>query len=362
MINHPFARVVLAVASLLFLSGGEVIAAEARGIQFIGFTNLSDFQKSEDAGEMSLTSIEVKTTCTWNELIASWNALVPSNAWLRVEARGFHEEKSTKFYNMGLWSGDPAERKSARHEKDDDGDVSTDTLTLKQPGDRVQLRLVLGGEKRSAIQIRFAGLCLTDTKATNAPLEPNRAAWGKTIDVCEKSQMAYPNGSVLCSPTTVSMLMTWWSKELKRPELDHDVPEIEKEVYDANWHGTGNWSFNMAYPGCSDGLRAYVTRLSDVSELEDWIAAGIPVGLSVCYDRLRGKGPGPNGHLVVCVGFTAEGDVILNDPGTSKNVRKTFPRKNLINAWANSKNAVYLMYPETARVPADRFVHWFVDR
>jgi len=153
-------------------------------------------------------------------------------------------------------------------------------------------------------------------------------------------------------------VMTWWSQKLNRPELDRDVPEVADAVYDANWHGTGNWPFNTAYAGSYRGMRGYVTRLSDVSELEDWIARGIPVGLSVCYDRLRGKGPGPNGHLVVCVGFTGEGDPIINDPGTSKNVRKTFPRKNLIYAWSYSRNAVYLIYPENAKVPKDRFGHW----
>jgi hypothetical protein len=140
--------------------------------------------------------------------------------------------------------------------------------------------------------------------------------------------------------------------------LDRDVPEIVKEIYDSKWHGAGNWPFNMAYAGAFSGMRAYVTRFSDISELEDWIATGLPVGLSVCYDRLRGKGPGPNGHFVVCVGFTKEGDVIINDPGTSKNVRKTFPRENLIYAWANSHNAVYLIYPEDSSLPVDRFGHW----
>ena len=154
------------------------------------------------------------------------------------------------------------------------------------------------------------------------------------------------------------MIMTYWSKQLNRPELDHDVPDIVKEVYDENWHGTGNWVFNTAYAGSYPGMRSCVTRLSDVSELEDWVAKGLPVALSLCYDRLRGKGPGPNGHLVVCVGFTKDGDVIINDPGTSKNIRKTFPRKNLVYAWANSKNAVYLIYPENAELPKDRFGHW----
>src|SRR5262249_29258176 len=155
--------------------------------------------------------------------------------------------------------------------------------------------------------VKLVGLCLTDTKVSPEALAPNRDAWGKTIPVPEKSQMAYPNGGVLCSPTTVSMIMTFWSQSLKRDDLNHDVPDVVKGVYDSQWKGTGNWPFNTAYPGSFPHMRGYVTRMSDVSELEDWVAKGLPVGVSLCYDRLRGKGKGPNGHLVVCVGFTPEG-------------------------------------------------------
>jgi hypothetical protein len=95
-----------------------------------------------------------------------------------------------------------------------------------------------------------------------------------------------------------------------------------------------------------------------VSEVEDFIAHGIPVGLSLCYNRLRGTSREPSGHLVVCAGFTKDGDAIINDPGTSKNVRKTFPRANLIDAWAYSKNTVYIVYPVNTRLPNDRFGHW----
>jgi hypothetical protein len=105
-------------------------------------------------------------------------------------------------------------------------------------------------------------------------------------------------------------------------------------------------------------MRAYVSRLSDVSEIEAWIVQGIPVGLSVDYDRLRAKGPGPNGHIVACVGFTKDGDPIINDPGTSEHVRKTFPRQNLINAWGCSRNTAYLVYPENAALPEARLAHW----
>jgi hypothetical protein len=170
--------------------------------------------------------------------------------------------------------------------------------------------------------------------------------------------MAYENGGVLCSPATVSMLLAHWSQELNQPELDQDVPEVVKGVYDPKWTGTGNWAFNTAYAGSFRGMRAYTARLSDVAELEDWITQGIPVGLSLCYNRLRGKSRTPSGHLVVCVGFTENGDAVINDPGTLRNVRKVFPRANLIDAWAYSKNAAYLIYPETASVPRDRYGHW----
>jgi hypothetical protein len=154
------------------------------------------------------------------------------------------------------------------------------------------------------------------------------------------------------------MIMTYWARQLSRPELDHDVPNIVNAIYDANWKGTGNWPFNTAYAGSYRGMRAYVTRMSDLAEVEDWIAAGIPVGLSVCSDRLHRKGPGPNGHLIVCVGFTSNGDPVVNDPGTSSNIRRVYPRKDLIYAWSYSRNAVYLIYPEDSQIPKDRFGHW----
>src|SRR5439155_22212660 len=170
---------------------------------------------------------------------------------------------------------------------------------LKEPCERFRVRLTLGSENLAKPRLKFLGICLTDTKAPLTALPPNELAWDRVIDVPERSQMAYPNGSQLCSPTTVSMLMTYWARVLKRPELDHGVPDIVKAVYDPNWRGTSNWPFNTAYAGSYNAMRGYVTRMTDIAEIEDWIANGIPIGLSVSYDRLRGKGAGRSGHMVV---------------------------------------------------------------
>ena len=351
----------LAGLCLVFMTASSK-SFDARGGQFIAFRSFSSFQKSAGGqpAEVVLTSRVIRTRIAWDELIASWNAEMPASTYLKIEVRAIYPAHATKWFVMGLWSGDPARhpRESVRRQRDEDADVKTDTLVLKQPADRVQVRLTLGSDGTETARLKFLGLSLLDTQTSSAPLPPNRAAWGKTLDVPERSQMAYENGGVLCSPTTVSMLLAYWSGKLKRPGLDHDVPEVAAAVHDPKWIGTGNWAFNTAYAGSLPGLRAYTARLSDVAELEAWIAKGIPVGLSLCYNRLRGKSREPSGHLVVCVGFTENGDAVINDPGTSRNVRKVFPRANLVDAWAYSKNAAYFIYPENFKVPKDRFGHW----
>ena len=358
-----FAALLLLV---LFCAGCQTVghrsAFDARGNQFIGFDSFSTFAQAagERAGEVVMTSPEIATRINWNELVASWNAEAPAGAYLKIEARAIYANRATKFYMLGLWSSDPAlqPRESVLNQQDDNGNVATDTLVLREPCDRIQVRLTLVGKGNEKPEMKFLGLCLTDTKAALPPLPPNRSAWGKTIPVPEISQMPYAGGESLCSPANVAMILSYWSQKLKRPELNLTVSEIAKQVYDPNWPGTGNWPFNTAFAGSHRGIRAYVARLSDVSELEDWIAQGIPVSLSLCYNLLRGTGEPGNGHLVVCVGFTKDGNVIINDPGTTLNVRKTFPRKNLIAAWAYSRNTAYFIYPENATIPADRFGHW----
>ena len=159
------------------------------------------------------------------------------------------------------------------------------------------------------------------------------------------------------------MVLAYWSAVLKRPELNVELADAAGGIYDKNWPGTGNWSFNAAFAGKFDGMRAYVTRLADVAELETWVAAGVPPVVSVSYDLLHGRKQGQsNGHLVVCIGFTEKGDAIINDPWAelkkSDPVRYVIPRANLVKAWARSRQTVYLIHPETWPVPKSREGRW----
>ena len=355
--------------ALFVLITGETLAVrsavgnQARGGQFIGITNFAAFQhlNGSRSGETVWESPEITARLNWDQLVVSWNVEMPEGGYLKVEARAIYPGHASGYYVLGLWSMNTNRypRESVPNQQDADGKVATDTLILKRGCDRLQVRLTLGGDERRRPKVKYLGLCVTDTRVAPAGLPANRAGWGRALPVPERSQMAYPNGKVLCSPATVSMIMAYWAQRLGRPELDEsDVSGVASAVYDAKWGGTGNWVFNTAYAGSFDGMKGYVSRFSDLSEVEDWVAAGVPVALSVCSDRLHHRGPGPNGHLVVCVGFTRDGDVVVNDPGSARNVRRVYPREDVRNAWSASHNTVYLIYPHEAEAPRDRLGHW----
>jgi uncharacterized protein YvpB len=339
-------------------------AAKDNRCAFIRITNFAGFSRSAGTltNETVFTSPEMEAPIDWDELIVSWN--VSPGVHLKVEARAIYPSHSTRYYTMGLWSEDPAQfpRESVRRQRDEDGSVKTDTLVLSNATRKVQLRITAGGAGHQGM-LKFLGLSFCNSTVPATAKAPNRAAWGKVLEVPERRQAEYEGGGGWCSPTSLSMVLAYWSEQLHRPEMNHTVPETAKAIADGLRGDTGNWPFNTAYAGRYPGMRAYVTRLGDIAELEDWIAVGIPVIISVSSYLTNDRTNGPdNGHLIVCVGFTDKGDVVTNNPGVSvrRNVRarQVYAREKVVNAWKKSKNAVYLVYPETARVPANRFGHW----
>jgi hypothetical protein len=132
---------------------------------------------------------------------------------------------------------------------------------------------------------------------------------GVTLDV-ERSQVAYgwagmvqSNGGIDASGMVVAG---------GAAELDRDVPEVAAAVYDrAGRHGqlaVQHGVCREAFGGC-----ARASRAAGLQDVEDLVAAGIPVVLSVHAPALRGAGT-RRGHLVLGTGFSATGDVVVNDP------------------------------------------------
>ena len=363
-----FASTLLPLLAAAIFCGCRTVPVSTRSdfSRFFGLENFSKFTHTQnETGETILLSPKIQSNIPWNELIVSWNAEAAPGTFLKIEATAVLPDHETKFYTLGIWSQDNQifPRTSVRGQKDIDGTVDTDTLTLNQFARAAQLRVSLGGTNGAQPALKFLGLSFSNTKITAAARSPNRAAWGKIIATPEHSQHGYPNEKGWCSPTSLSMVLSRWAEILHRPEMNLSVPEVAAKVYDDSFAGTGNWPFNTAFAGSFSGMRSYVTRFDDISEVEDWIAVGIPVVLSARWDWLSpGRPPDFDGHLIVCIGFTENGDVVINDPATrldkGESVRHIYKRADVIHSWTKSRNAVYLVYPAGEKIPANRYGHW----
>ncbi len=146
----------------------------------------------------------------------------------------------------------------------------------------------------------------------------------------------------------------------------HSDPWVDyaaRMTYDSAYQGTGNWAFNTAYAAPRVG-KAFVTRLRSLREAEEFIAAGIPLVASISYaaGALTGSAvSSSNGHLLVIVGFTSAGDVVVNDPAstTRKGVRRTYDRGEFENAWLpTSGGTVYVIHDAAHPLPPGTHSNW----
>lgn len=309
------------------------------------------------------------TEVPFRELIPSWNVETPPGSWIEVRLRARldgDDGRWTRWYELGVWGTDagPERRLSVKGQRDADGQVSTDTLALSAPAGAYQLALILRSDAPAGDPgplVTLAAVLASAPSPHPRAVPPSGPARGTVLDVPERSQMAYPGGGpVWCSPTSTSMVLAYWAERIGQAALDRPVPEVAAAVYDPVYRGNGNWPFNTAYAG-AHGLTAYVSRMSSLGQVERWIEAGIPVVASLAWDPGElgpaAAVPSTDGHLLVIVGFTAEGDVVVNDPAADPRlglaVRRVYPRAALERLWlTHSGGTVYLIYPTGSVLPS----------
>ncbi|AQS70638.1 peptidase C39 family protein [Streptomyces pactum] len=302
------------------------------------------------------------------EVIASWNAHTPSGTWIQVELKGTYSDGTdTPWYVMGRWASGDGDRDIRRTSVDDQGDgrssVWTDTfavddastglrlasyrlrLTLhRRPGARATPTVWRLGAMGSDIPDRF-------TVPASAPGLARELRVPRYSQEIHKGQYPeYDNGGeAWCSPTSSQMIIEYWGGRLTDEQLawvdpsyaDPQVCHAARYTYDYQYAGCGNWPFNAAYAATFKGLEGVVTRLGSLTDLETLIAAGIPAITSQSFleEELTGAGYGTSGHLMTVIGFTADGDVIANDPASDDNeaVRRVYKRREWENIWLRTK-------------------------
>ncbi|MBW5424257.1 peptidase C39 family protein [Streptomyces sp. BG9H] len=315
------------------------------------------------------TSPTHRSTVPATELIASWNARTPAGTWIQVELRGTYADGTTSpWYVMGRWaSGDDKEADIRRTSVDDQSDgkstVWTDTLALDdaEAGPRVtsyQLRVTLYRRPGATVTPTVWRLgAMASAVPDRFQVPASEPGLTKELTVPRYSQEThigqYPEydngGEAWCSPTSSQMIIEYWGRRPTPGELawvdpsyaDPQVCHAARFTFDYQYNGCGNWPFNAAYASTYKDLQGVVTRLASLTELESLIAAGIPAITSQSFlkEELTGAGYGTAGHLMTVIGFTADGDVIANDPASPSNeaVRRVYKRREFENIWLRTK-------------------------
>ena len=379
---------VLALTPLAVLGAGApaASAAPARAIDYTAWGTKADFARGTSvrvgvaAGKLRITAptpaarkVRVAGT-TWDrgvwtspwrspgftltELVPSWEAATPEGTFVDVQVRGRTAQGTVGSWDtLARWAGidTTVKRASFGSQGDDVARVNVDTVVAQGAVTAWQVRVLLhreAGTTRSprvdAVGAMSSRLPAVSAVRTSRP----GVARGVVLDVPRFSQMTHSGhlpqygggGQAWCSPTSLAMVLGYYRALPSRTETawvgahgDRVVDHLARRTYDHRYRGTGNWSFNTA-EAATRTQQAFVTRFRSLVGVERFVKAGIPVITSLSFGRGQLSGApisSTDGHLMVVVGFTASGAVVVNDPAASSKagVRRTYSRAQFENAW-----------------------------
>jgi hypothetical protein len=298
------------------------------------------------AASATLESADLQSPSPFDDLVGSFSADVPPGASVELQAKVRTAAGWSDWYALGTQTADGFA--SAPPVEDATAKLDVDELKLKVPADAARWRLRLRAGRRP-VTVRLVALALSDGDAPARPPAYSTGPWTRDLPVPPRSQLEVPSELKhdLCSPTSLSMLLEFWGR--KRP-----TAAVAEGVRDRTSLLFGNWPANMAYAAAA-GLDARIARLDSIDDLQDLVAAGRPVGVSVTFRP--GELPGAPikrtaGHLMVVRGFTRDGDVIVDDPAakTRAGVRRVYGRAAFHKVWRVRKRGLaYVIGPDLPR-------------
>lgn len=320
----------------------------------------------------------------FTELIPSWTADTPAGTFVEVLVRGRTPGgKLSAFKVLGQWSSrDDFRRTSFGSQADSMASVATDTFKAASGVNyswyqlRVQLFRTTG--TTSTPTMKSVG-AVASINPTAVPAVSASYGVYKVLPVPVYSQMIHTGenpeygggGEAWCSPTSLAMVLgyygklpspatyAWVNKSFANPWVN----SVARSTYDYGYRGTGNWPFNTAHAG-TVLPDPFVTRLRSLREAERFTRAGIPLIASISFARgglYNAPISATNGHLLVIVGFTKEGNVVVNDPAAPDNrtVRRVYLRSQFEKAWlGKSGGLTYVVRDDAHPLPAPSGPNW----
>jgi uncharacterized protein YvpB len=322
-----------------FTAGGatSVVVVPGRGVI------LQDQPSGYNASGEFLSAVH-EADFSFDDAVLSWGADAPAGTSLRFELRVRREGGWSGWYVMGEWG--PNGGRSISGQRDGQARVDIDILKLSTPATALQYRVLMSTSDAQATPLlRHVSVAYSDVRGGVTGPKPERSpAAARDLPVPQHSQLEQDRSvaSLICSPTSLAMVMQYWGANVSVMEAARGVRDRTTGIY-------GNWPLNTAFAE-SLGFDARVVRFYSIEQMEREIEAGRPVIISIAFNPGELEAapiPSTDGHLIVVRGFTANGDVIVNDPigPNSRTVRFVYKRDQLERIWLRSGGIAYLVAP-----------------
>lgn len=266
------------------------------------------------------------------ELVLSWNVRNLADSQIVFSVSIGNEDGFGDFHILGSFLEN--NNRSLMASQNDYSRHSIDTLTNKDSANNNLIKLKVVFTSKDNELLALENISVTTKLVNNELIFSEALLTNKFIDVPAIQQLSVPViGNIICSPTSVAMVVNYFGKEFTQEEMSRKVYDNGAKIY-------GNWTLNASYAGSLAGLYGRVEYVFDFQTIIDYINNDIPVVLSIktqTKEQLEGTIMAyADGHLLVLVGFEqidGKWYGIVNDPAEYEDskVQRKYQLDQLIN-------------------------------
>ncbi len=301
------------------------------------------------------------STNPFTELILSWNAFRPKKGRFLFKVSVKHNYWSS-WYPMAEWK--PNSQQTFVNTRSPFVHAKHVRVELKKGRKATAFKVVAIAENGASLKdLKALFVCLSNESKFSSKNSNLNLPTLRIKNVPRQSQMVvdHPRFRDICSPTSLSMLLGYFGKNLKKSwafgkdlvgGIKNFVPDFAKKVHDDCYLDIyGNWILNVAqaFDSAKGDVFFRVEKLNDFNELYSYLKRNIPVAVSV-RGNLRGAVKSyDNGHFIVVVGWDNQKKAVLCvDPAfpTSLKTARAYRLRDFLNAWGTSRNLSYISIPK----------------
>jgi len=283
----------------------------------------------------------------FSQLLFSWNAGRPSKGYFRfyVKTRNASDKKWSKWHKMIDW-GDNIQKTYFSK----DGYTKYVYVRLETVLDNLADSFCIRVEKKEGADLNLLksiSVSVSDFNKFKPEFIGNNllslpSVYINNVPKISQRVLDHPHTAQICSPTSCSMLASFFNKEEVNP-VKFSYLAFDNSCLQAY----GSWPFNISalYNACNQKIFCATKRMNSFCDVHKKLLSGIPVVVSVRGSLKGAPKPYNSGHFMVVVGWDKEKKkVICHDPAfySHELTFVMYDIKTFVRAWERSRRLAYV--------------------